>query len=182
MIRQMEVSCGELSALRRKILTQMEEGSGRMAELFSTDSALPALKKLRFEKTAADPLFDERMNFSEYLNQAFTYLVCLYADGEILRRFSLGAVVINFGVQPGYDVASPDGGIICECFAATSVKSNEKLKKDILRVHQNKEARKKLVYFYSDSAEAEQAYIQSLGKQFSDVSINSVSFEQLTAI
>lgn len=153
-----------------------------MADLLTTSSGLPAFKRIRFEKTVTDPLFEEHVNFSEYLNQTFTYLVCLHAGWEILRQFSPGAVVINFGVQPGYDVVSLDGDIICECFAATSVKSNEKLKKDVLRVHQNKVARKKLVYFYSDSADAEQAYIQNLGKQFSDVSINSISFEQLTII
>ena len=161
---------------------QMEVLRGHVGGLLSIGGSLFALKKLRFEKIAADPIFDERMNFVEYLNQMFTYLVCLYAGKEILHRYSPDAVVINFGVQPGYDVASLDGWIICECFAATSVRSNDKLKKDVLRVHKNKNCREKLVYFYSNSADTEQTYIQRMEEQYPDISINSISFEDLTGM
>ena len=88
-------------------------------------------------------------------------------------------VIINFGTAPGHDVSSYSGTVICECFAATSVKSNEKLKKDILRLHGNPTAKERLVFYYSHNADAERSYIEKLANQYKDVALWSIPFDAL---
>lgn len=88
-------------------------------------------------------------------------------------------VIINFGTAPGHDVSSYSGTVICECFAATSVKSNEKLKKDILRLHGNPTAKERLVFYYSHNADAKRSYIEKLANQYKDVALWSIPFDAL---
>lgn len=172
-------SSDELRALQKRIIQQSDKTIEDLRLLFSTEHSLSVLKKIKFEKLVTDNIFNDRMNFIEYLNQTFTYLVCLYAANTILKRFSPNAVIINFGTQCGYDVSSVCGSIVCECFSSTSVKSNEKLKKDVLRLHRNTTAKEKFVFFYSDAAVSELSYIKKISEEYQDVTLCSVSFDDL---
>ena len=169
----------ELSVMRRDILAQMDETSVQIRTRFLNDTGCSVLKAFKFEKVVTDRVFGERLNFIEYLNQTLTYLVCVYAGSDIFKRFSPQNVTINFGTQPGYDILTPEG-IIGECFAVSSVKSNDKLKKDVLRLQQDHRANHKFVYFYSDSFDRECAYVERITFQYPDVQLNSLSFAQLT--
>ena len=172
-------SSAELAGMQRKILQQSEAVIGELKAILWEMPSILAIQKLKFERIAPDGIFGERLNLVEYLNQTMTYLVCLHAGNAMMKRHGLEAVIINFGTQPGYDVESTTGDIICECFAATSVKSNEKLRKDVLRLHKYAAAKERYVYYYSHGAAMETAYVEKLADQYKDVSLCGVSFDAL---
>ncbi len=48
-----------------------------------------------------------------------------------MSKCSITECLISFWNLKGLDIISSDGEIICECFAATSPMSNQKLAKDL---------------------------------------------------
>ena len=172
-------SSGELASMQRALIQQAEATIGEVMALFKAEPPISALSRLKFEKITTDGIFGEHLDFVEFLNQTLTYLVCLYAGNVLLKRNPMEEVIINFGTAPGHDVSSYSGTVICECFAATSVKSNEKLKKDILRLHGNPTAKERLVFYYSHNADAERSYIEKLANQYKDVALWSIPFDAL---
>lgn len=172
-------SVSEVELLRQRLIAQMEESCAVLHRTVSTETPVSALQKIKFEKIISDRVFGEPLNFIEHLNQTFTYLVCLYAARTVLERCAATSITVNFGTHPGYDVTSDGGSILCECFASTSVKSNEKLKKDVLRLHESTLASQKFVFFYSHAGTADTPYIQRLAANYPDVSLCSIPFEEL---
>lgn len=169
----------DIIELRKSIVSQIDNSVTKIKSMMLNQSPIDVMRKIKFQKLINDTIFDEQLNFIEYINQTFTYLVCLYAGEKILHDFPNTKITINFGTQSGYDIASTDGLVVCECFAATTVKSNDKLKKDILRLHNNQLAKCKMVVFYSENIQNESSYIESLQVQYGDVKLYALSFEQL---
>lgn len=170
----------EIDDVRKAILIQMVNSHEKIKAVFLNETPVNSFRCIKFHQLISDTLFDEQLNFIEYINQTFTYLVCLYAAEKILVEFPEKKVTINFGTQPGYDVASTDGEVVCECFATASVKNNEKLKKDAARLHANTIAKYKKVVFYSENAQNEQQYIKRISDIYRDVTFFSMSLEQIT--
>lgn len=182
MNKHLEFSCEtELANVRRRIITQAERAANAVHSVLSNTSGVHALKAIKFQKIIHDEVFGENLNFIEYLNQTFTYLVCFYAGKELLQQFPGKTVVLNLGTQPGYDVMTTDGFVVCECFAATSAKSNEKLKKDAFRVYSSSTAVDKRVYYYSENTASETAYIKRIEAQHGDITLRNISFDELIA-
>ena len=171
----------DLQALQQQVLEQAERSVSELSLMCAPDKALHILKALKFERLISDPIFGEKLNFIEYLNQLFTYLVCIYAGIDIMKRWPSTVIVINFETQAGFDVASEDGAIVCECFAATSVKSNEKLKKDLQRVSSSG-AQQRLVFFHTASFNLDEPYIERMKKQYPDVELCFVPFDGMTQL
>lgn len=171
----------ELHELKRAVLLQMDRCTVEMRAVMQSKQAQEILRKIKFQKLIEDHIFDERLNFVEYLNQSFTYLTCIVAAELILTMYPEKNVTINFGTQSGYDVFTEDGDVICECFTVASVKSNEKLKKDVARVHENQQAIKKLVVFYSEDMDAEMDYINKVKRKYVNVEIYGLTFQKLIA-
>lgn len=104
--------------------------------------------KLRFEESGCDPLNSMRsLNFTEQLNQSFTYLVTLTALEKLFKKHTCDFQV-NLGTSPGFDIHSQDNTVFAEVFAVVSYRSNGKLKNDIKRLSEEK-AEHKYVFFYS---------------------------------
>lgn len=80
---------------------------------------------------------------------------------------------VNFGTQPGYDVESEDGSIICECFASTTPDSNRKLEKDNKRVYEDEMVSKKYVIYYAENQKS--IHEENIRKKYKDVEIISLS-------
>ena len=82
---------------------------------------------------------------------------------------------MNLGTNPGYDIESDDGEIICECFASTSPDSNSKLKKDAERLIENNTAAKKYIIFYSEFKK--ETHVENIKQKYQG--INVISLEKL---
>ena len=134
-----------------------------------------ALAAIKFQRTVRDAVTGEPVNFIEYLNQTFTGLVCLYAAAQLLGEFPGTELTVNFGTQPGFDVVSADGGIVCECFSAASVRNNGKLKKDAAPA-----ARRRYVSFYS-SADGGEAFTAGVQERYPDVALRRAGLGELLA-
>jgi hypothetical protein len=94
------------------------------------------LRAIRFDPVGHDPLTGEPLNIVEQLNQTFTILVTLRA---IERLFELhpdaGGYHLALGTSSGRDIESVKEGLVAaEAFSATSPASNQKLKKDLMRL------------------------------------------------
>lgn len=175
-------SSAQLRQMKKDVLEQAGKVADQLRTLFADSSPFDALAKLRFQRTVEDEVFNEKMNFIEYLNQTFTYLVCLYAGQSLKETYPGKEIIINFGNQPGIDVFTSDESVACECFAATTVKSNGKLKAEVERLSKMQGYQYKYVFFYTQSAEQDRSFIEKLSGTFPGVKVCSIPFEALTTL
>lgn len=139
----------EIRAHRKTILRTANRSAKVLLGLAQSKKGIQVLHSMKFDQIGCDPL-DEKCpwNFIEQLNQTFTYLVTLQGAAHLIRRHPEAApFTLNLGTASGPDICSADRTIAAEAFAATSPKSNDKLKKDILRLRKTG-AKHKLVFFY----------------------------------
>jgi hypothetical protein len=144
----------------------------KLKELWQSGNGIDFLRKIKFEPCGYDPLFEHGTNFIEQTNQTFTYLVCLAAVEILLSKHPLHRFVVNFGTESGYDVISEDESIICECFAATTPDSNNKLEHDMLKVYANKNATLRYVIYYV--ANAKEKHVENVRRKYSSVEVMSL--------
>lgn len=125
-------------------ITKIKESAARakdsFAKLISNEDPLSLLQAIKFLKIGFDPLdANKKWNLIEQVNQTFTYLVS-YNAAYLLFTLHPEAVVIqlNLGTEAGYDIVGIDKEreevFAAEVFAATSIHSNEKLRRDLLKV------------------------------------------------
>lgn len=138
-------------------------------DILNGEKGITLLKKMKFEQSGYDVVFNRKTNFIEQINQTFTYLVCLEATEKLLLLYPGHSFMVNFGVTPGHDIVSEDESIICECFAATSPDSNGKLEKDVKKVFNNKNAIKKYVIFYAETSK--NVHVENIKKKYNDIEI-----------
>ncbi len=143
-----------------------------MDELLQSGKSIDFLRKIKFEQCGYDPLFDHQTNFIEQVNQTFTYLVCIAAVEYLMIKYPTQRFNVNFGTEAGHDVESENGNIICECFAATNPKSNQKLKLDVQKVSESELALKKYIIFFAENKEL--TYVDNLRKKHQDIEIISI--------
>ena len=87
------------------------------------------------------------MNLIEQVNQTFTYLASVKAVKKLMELHpTLSPFTVNLGTAPGSDIASANGELAAEVFAAVSTASNRKLMKDRQKVSQTS-ATFKYVFF-----------------------------------
>lgn len=106
------------------------------------------LRAMRFEKVGFDPLTKEPLNIVEQLNQTFTIMVTLRAIERLIEMHpKAGGFRLALGTSSGRDVESvvPDL-VAAEIFSATHPNSNQKLKKDVMRLATDP-ARYRYVFF-----------------------------------
>lgn len=100
-------------------------------------NGLEVLEKIKFEQIGRDPLNPDRaLNLIEQVNQTFTYYASFLAVEFLFERHKdIEYLNLNLGTAPGYDIESdPNSSVVAEIFAATSPSSNQKLKKDIMKM------------------------------------------------
>jgi hypothetical protein len=114
-----------------------------------TGDPMSLLRAMRFETVGYDPLTGEPLNIVEQLNQTFTILVTLRAIEQLfeLHRDS-GGFHLALGTSAGRDIESvKERYVAAEVFAATRPESNQKLKKDLMRLTTDP-ADHRYVFFY----------------------------------
>lgn len=125
-------------------ITKIEESAARardsLTRLITSENPLNFLRAIKFLKIGFDPLdANKKWNLIEQVNQTFTYLVS-YNAADLLFALHPEAVEIqlNLGTEAGYDIVGIDKDrdkvFAAEVFAATSIHSNEKLRRDLIKV------------------------------------------------
>ena len=141
----------QASQMRRTILNNAETAKETLMKNMDT-SALELFAAIKYEKIGVDPLTGRELNLIEQINQMYSDLVILAAVQELMEEFPGKSFEANFGAVPGYDVMSTDGQVVAECFAVTSVASNDKLNKDCRKLLKADAEHKYLFFYtYSDS-------------------------------
>lgn len=140
----------ESAILKQRIMENTESTTTRLNELLENKMGIDLFHEIRFLEVGQDPLESRPLNLVEQLNQTFTYLTSLMAAEYLLKTHPEHApYILNLGTSPGYDVISEDEVVIAETFAATSPISNDKLKKDCIKVSARTGALHKYVFYYS---------------------------------
>jgi len=139
----------ELAPLNDQVRASAKQSTIALAELLKVSEGVDLFWKLRFENAGRDPLDPNRpLNFVEQLNQTSSYLVTIAGASYLFQHHKLSApFVLTFGAIGGHDIASSDGKIVAEAFAATKPDSNDKLKKDIKKLASINADHKYVFYF-----------------------------------
>lgn len=138
----------ELTKYKDRIKNNLQQAKMQLQQLIETCSEFELFEKFKFDKTVPDSLTGNPENLIEVINQSQTYIVSLLAMEYLFDCHPSQTFKLNLGNLPGYDIESLDGTIICECFAATSYQSNNKLNKDLERLYKNSSALIKYQFFY----------------------------------
>ena len=111
---------------------------------------LDLLRQMKFQPVGFHPIEDRPLNLLEQLNQTWTYAVALEAARKLLE---LHPEAGGFHVAPGahmsipLDIMSIEQGLIgAETFAVTKPTSNNKLKKDLVKLAARPE-RHRFIFF-----------------------------------
>lgn len=149
----------ELNNYKKMIMNNLEKGREMLQIVINEHNALETFQILKFEKSSIEPLSGESENFIEVINQSMSYIVSCMAVEYLYQLFPKQSFRLNWGNVSGFDIESLDGMIICECFAATSYRSNGKLSKDLQKLNLNESAKHKYEFFYDqDFSEINEMY------------------------
>lgn len=148
MKRQSIATLSDVDRLETLITSSAETTAGRLRDILQASSGIDALARLKFTPAGCDPLEPARgLNVVEQINQTFTYLASLAAVRWLLVRHPASApYTLNLGTTSGSDIASGDGLVAGEVFAATHPDSNDKLRKELDKVGLSKATHKYVFY------------------------------------
>jgi hypothetical protein len=137
----------QIDPKRRTILTfaEAEDMHAKLAEsavhtakwlAAQTNDPMSLLRAMRFDTIGHDPLTGEPLNVVEQLNQTFTILVTLRAIEQLFELHpDAGGFRLALGTRSGRDIESVKERLVAaEVFSATRPTSNQKLKKDQMRL------------------------------------------------
>ena len=155
----------QVTQLEEAIIKNAEASFEVLKEYSATTDAMHFFTAIKFTKLGKDPITGKALNLIEQINQTYSNLVTLAAVRDLLRRYPEKSFLLNLGAKAGYDVQSTDGEVVAECFAVTSVSSNDKMNKDCKKLRLSK-AKYKYIYFQSNE-DSEQA-LQNRYKKYPD--------------
>jgi len=138
----------EADALMAELSKSADHAVEQLQSLMQHQGGLQVLESFKFRPIGRDPLDAGRpLNLIEQVNQTFTYLASFKAVKKLMALHpSLAPFTMNLGTAPGSDIASANGELAAEVFAAVSTTSNRKLVKDRQKVSQTS-ATFKYVFF-----------------------------------
>ena len=150
----------ELKTYKDKIKSNLNKSVEQLQEELKNNNPLQVFQILKFEKCVTEPLSGNAENLIEVINQSMTYMVSIMAVEHLFKIHSDSSFIVNWGNVSGYDIESEDGTIICECFAATSYRSNGKLSADLKRLDKGSVNYKYEFFYDKEFAEQHKAYYQ----------------------
>lgn len=148
-------SKAQVSELRNTIYENAQKAYLNISEKLDNGAYMKMFSAMKFNKCGFDPIKGTPLNFIEQLNQMFSDLVVLYAVEELLSIYPDKQFEVNFGSAAGFDIQSIDEAVVAECFAVTTVESNNKLHRDAKKLIELAPHKKKYIYFYSENDSAE---------------------------
>jgi hypothetical protein len=162
----------DILELEHAINSSAERAVRALRTLLASAPAVVALAAVKFENIGCDPLSDRPLNLIEQVNQTFTYLATCEALRELFHRHPEATpFVINLGTAAGPDIIAKDQSIVAEVFATTHPRSNDKLRKDVMKVSNWSAAAHKYVFY---SCPGERLGTMSPVKGFDDISVVSL--------
>ena len=167
----------DLIPLKTILTSSAERTRNKIHAISSVSDPLILLSAFKYNQTGCDPLDPERdLNLTEQVNQTFTYWATFEAVVYLFKKHpTIKSLTLNLGTQGGSDIGSEDdGGIYAEVFAATSPQSNDKLRKDVMKVSASK-SQHKYVFF---SCPEYPVGSQKADNRYPDVQIVSVGIYQ----
>lgn len=155
----MKINRENISDVIKKLNAEIDKLHIDFIEYLKYKDSYDWLFGLKFDKVFKDPLLNKEQNFTEIINQTFTYYVTLFAAQDLFNQFNwLEELELNIGFENGPDIISNNLNnevIIAEVFAAVNSKNNNKLKNDISnlikksdKIPNNKNIIK-YIYYYS---------------------------------
>lgn len=124
----------EIEALEAKVRSAAEA----LPELFAahSGSGLELVRRMKFEAFGRHPMTGGSLNLIEQVNQTFAMLVTLRAARLLLEWHpDADGFDLVLGPHPGIDILSVAPGLVAgEAFAAVEPGSNDKLKKDCIKM------------------------------------------------
>ena len=157
----MEISSiSDAQARIEAIYKSIELTKGNLLECLQNNNSIEALKKIKFEKIAIDPLKTEEkdniINFIEMLNQSFSDIVVFRGVEYLLSldKYKGNEFKINAGAINGIDIES--GTVVAECFSVVSVFNNRKIKMDSDKLLEKGKNKDKYIFFYSKNDKKEE--------------------------
>lgn len=147
MKKQSIQSIADLDRLEANVSTSASLAMRSLAALGGYDP-IDALAAAKFSQIGCDPLDPSRpLNLVGQINQTFTYLASITGARWLqLQHPECAPLILNVGTQPGFDIESDCGQFVAETFAATDPKSNNKLKKDVVKLGTSKAPHRFLFY------------------------------------
>lgn len=169
----------QIDEVRKSIINSINIVILRIIELGTSVEPISLFHTLKFEKFGQDPLSSSNLNFIEQLNQSYTYLVSLAGVEFLIKNNPNEIFTLNLGTTSGFDIVSQNSNIIAETFAATTIKSNDKLKKDIQRLQKEPDNIEKYIFYYTldDEKETEKAK-----NRYENITIISFSKDEIYII
>jgi hypothetical protein len=146
--------------VRREVIRSVKDADAVRAKVFSSadhtvawfrrfaGSPMELLSALRFLPVGHDPITGNALNVIEQVNQTFTILVSLKAVEQLIEMHPrANGFRLALGTCSGRDIGSIDADLVAaEAFSATHPGSNQKLKKEIMRLESDP-ARYRYVFF-----------------------------------
>jgi hypothetical protein len=168
-------SLGQVKDLEQQVRSSVAQTVKRLRGRFDeVQRPLMAFQQMKFEAIGVDPLSDKPLNLIEQVNQTFTYLTTFEALRILFREHpELAPFVINLGTAPGHDIQSTRPDLLAaEVFAAVNPNNNQKLLKEISKLHSQNDRHKYV--FYSSPPKSSPEYslgLQPLRKDYPSVKI-----------
>jgi hypothetical protein len=122
----------EIDDLEDAIVSSADTTANAVRSMLAGARGIQVLAQLKFQQAVANPLSERSLNVIEQINQTFTYLASCDALRYLFSHHPDRApFIVHLGTAPGPDIASRDGTLIAEVFAATYPGSNGKLRKGL---------------------------------------------------
>jgi hypothetical protein len=140
--RKMKTRLIETAEEANALVAELSRSAGHAIEqlqvLILEQEGLQVLESIKFQRIGCDPLDIGRpLNLVEQVNQTFTYLASAKAVKKLIMLHpTLVPFTVNLGTAPGSDIASANGELAAEVFAAVNTSSNRKLANDLHKVSQ----------------------------------------------
>ena len=138
----------QVAQLRKTIVENATSAFSELKEFSQQTDALQFFASIKFVPIGKDPLTGVPLNLIEQINQTYSNLVVLAAAHDLIDRYPGKSFDLQLGASSGFDVQSTDGEVVAECFAVTSVSSNDKMNKDCKKL-MNSGVAHKYIFFYT---------------------------------
>ena len=161
----------QVTKLRQTIVENAETAFSELKNYAQNTDALQFFASIKFIPLGKDPITGDALNLIEQINQTYSDLVVLAATHDLIDRYPEKTFILQLGAASGFDVQSTDGEVAAECFAVTSVSSNDKMNKDCKKLMKS-EAEQKYIFFYT--YQDSERKLQNRYKKYPDIHFERV--------
>ena len=138
----------QIIVLREQMKENFLRSVNQVKEMINKNNEEDLLLSIKIDKTVCDPITGQPSNFVEMINQYYSNMVIAIAAEKILEMFPGQCLQLNTGTKTGFDIASLDNTVVCECFSVVKATNNQKVKKDSEKLLKTN-SKHRFLFFYS---------------------------------